>query len=38
MPLGEEDFDDTWGWFQNVRRLYLKAATEGRHVLFAADQ
>jgi len=37
-PLDEEDFGYTWEWFQNVRRLYLKAADEGRHVLFTADQ
>jgi len=37
-PLNEEDFGYTWEWFQNVRRLYLKAADEGRYVLFTADQ
>ena len=36
--IGEEDFVYTWSWFQGVRDLYLKAAHEGRHVVFAADQ
>jgi Domain of unknown function (DUF1877) len=36
--LNDEDFGYTWQWFQNVRRLYLKAAGEGLHVLFTADQ
>lgn len=34
----DEDFAYTWEWFQNVRTLYRKAAQEGRHVLFTADQ
>ncbi|WP_165221726.1 YfbM family protein [Aquisphaera insulae] len=38
MPPDEEDFGYTWEWFQDVRRLYLRAAAEGRHVLFAVDQ
>ena len=37
-PIDEEDFAYTWEWFQNVRRLYGKAATEDRFVLFTADQ
>ena len=36
--LNDEDFGYTWQWFQDVRRLYLKAAGEGLHVLFTADQ
>lgn len=38
---GEKDDDDfayTWEWLQPVRDLFRKAATEGRHVLFTADQ
>lgn len=35
---GEEDFAYTWEWFQNVRALYLRAAEQGSHVLFTADQ
>src|SRR5262249_275822 len=38
FPLTEEDFGYTWHWFQQVRRLYLKAASENRYVLFTADQ
>ena len=37
-PVNEEDFAYTWDWFQNVRRLYTKAAAENRCVLFTADQ
>jgi len=37
-PLDEEDLAYTWEWFQNVRRLYSKAAAENRYVLFTADQ
>lgn len=38
MELSDEDFRYTWEWFQNVRGLYARAATEGRSVLFTADQ
>jgi len=34
----EEDFQYTWEWFQDVRKLYLRAAAEQRYVLFTADQ
>lgn len=37
-PLTEEDFGYTWEYFQSVRELYQRAATEGRFVLFTADQ
>lgn len=37
-PLTEDDFGYTWEWFREVRRLYRKAADEGRYVLFTADQ
>jgi len=37
-PLDEEDFLYTWTWFQGVRSLYIRAAKEGRFVLFTADQ
>ena len=36
--LSEEDLAYTWEWFQSVRDLYLRAAAEGRYVLFTADQ
>lgn len=36
--LTDEDFEYTWNWFQSVREFYLRAATEGRYVLFTADQ
>ncbi len=38
FPLTDEDFDYTWDWFQGVRDLYTRAASEGRFVLFTADQ
>jgi len=34
----EEDFEYTWQWFQLLRDFWLRAATEGRFVLFTADQ
>jgi hypothetical protein len=37
-PLTDEDFGYTWEWFQHVREFYQRAATEGRFVLFTADQ
>jgi len=36
--IGEEDFQYTWHWLQEVRRLYATAAAQGRYVLFTADQ
>lgn len=38
QDLTDEDFDYTWDWFQNVRQLFQRAASEGRYVLFTADQ
>ncbi len=38
FPLGEQDFGYTWDNFQCVRDFWLHAATEGRYVLFTADQ
>ena len=37
-PLSDEDFGYTWDWFQGVRKFWLRAAEEGRYVLFTADQ
>jgi hypothetical protein len=37
-PLNEEDFRYTWEGFQGVREFWLRAASEGRYVLFTADQ
>jgi len=34
----EEDFEYTWNWFDNVVKLYEKAAADDRFVLFTADQ
>jgi hypothetical protein len=38
FDLTDEDFEYTWRWLQNVRELYVRAANEGRYVLFTADQ
>jgi hypothetical protein len=38
FDLTDEDFEYTWRWLQNVRELYVRAAKEGRYVLFTADQ
>jgi hypothetical protein len=35
--IGDEDFEYTWGWFENVRALYQKAASAGRAVVFTVD-
>ena len=34
----EQDFHYTWEWFQEVRRLFMKASDEGRAVIFTVDQ
>lgn len=36
--LTEDDCQYTWAWFQGVRDLFARAAKDGRHVLFTADQ
>jgi hypothetical protein len=36
--VGEEDFEYTWTWFENIRDLYRKAAAGGRAVIFTVDQ
>src|SRR5262245_7498003 len=38
FPLSDEDYQYTWGWFQEVRDLYQRAARDGRCVLFTVDQ
>ena len=38
LEYGEEDLEYTWAWFQSVRDLYRKAATDGRAILFTVDQ
>ena len=34
--IGVQDFAYTWEWFQEVRRFWMRAADEGRYVLFTA--
>jgi hypothetical protein len=36
--LNDRDFEYTWSWFQHVREFWLRAALEGRYVLFTAGQ
>jgi len=38
VPLDEVDFEYTWDYFQGVRRFYVKAAADNRHVIFTVDQ
>jgi len=38
MELSEVDFGYTWDYFQAVREFWLRAAGEGRFVLFTASQ
>jgi hypothetical protein len=35
---GEEDFEYTWGWFQDMRGFFERVAGGGRAVIFTADQ
>ena len=34
---GDEDCEYTWSWFEGVRALFVRAAAEGRAVLFTVD-
>ncbi|UKB82716.1 YfbM family protein [Chryseobacterium sp. MEBOG06] len=36
--LSEDDFEYTWTWFKNSVEFWKNAASEGRFVLFTADQ
>jgi hypothetical protein len=36
--FGEDDFGYTWSYFEEVRSFWLRAASEGRFVLFTASQ
>jgi hypothetical protein len=35
--LCDDDFEYTWEWFQEVKRLYNKASIENRTVIFTVD-
>ena len=37
-PVDEGDFGYTWSWFESLKEFWRQAATEGRYVLFTADQ
>ncbi|MCH9671430.1 MAG: YfbM family protein [Gammaproteobacteria bacterium] len=36
--LSDDDFEYTWEWFVEVRKLFAQAAKDRRAVLFTADQ
>jgi hypothetical protein len=36
--LGDDDFDYTWYWFEQVRDFYRRAAAADRAVIFTVDQ
>jgi len=36
--VDEDDFHYTWGWFEDQAAFWHRAASEGRYVLFTADQ
>ena len=38
FPLSDEDFEYTWDWLTGLVPFYQTAATEGRAVIFTADQ
>ncbi len=38
LEYGRQDFEYTWSYFEEVRDFYLKAASEGRAVVFSVDQ
>jgi len=38
FPITEDNFEYTWDWFNEIRTFWLRAASEGRYVLFTADQ
>ncbi len=35
---GEEDFEYTWEWFENLRAFFIRVAPTGRSVIFTVDQ
>jgi hypothetical protein len=36
--LSDEDFADTWGWFEEIRDFYRQAAAANRAVSSTVDQ
>ncbi|MDB5271117.1 MAG: hypothetical protein JWP58_4157 [Hymenobacter sp.] len=36
--VDEEDFEETWEWFEESKEFWQKAAQENRSVLFTVDQ
>ncbi|MBL7999966.1 MAG: DUF1877 family protein, partial [Candidatus Kapabacteria bacterium] len=38
IPLTEDDFEFTWGWFDLSKEFWKLASEENRFVLFTVDQ
>ncbi len=38
LGKGDEDFEYTWHWFNELKQFFQKAADAQRHVIFTADQ
>lgn len=36
--IGEQDFEYSWAYFEDMRRLFAKAAAAGRPMVFTVDQ
>lgn len=36
--LPEDDWEYTWGYFEDLVQFFRKAAKAGRHVVFTVDQ
>lgn len=37
-PIGDDDFEYSWDYFEEARKLYRKAAIAGRAMIFTVDQ
>lgn len=38
VPVSDQDFEYTWGWFEPLKAFFAKAADAGRSVVFSVDQ
>jgi hypothetical protein len=38
VPVSDQDFEYTWGWFEPLKAFFVKAADAGRPVVFSVDQ
>lgn len=37
-PHGEEDFEYSWAYFEEMRNIFVKANQGNRHIIFTVDQ